>query len=68
MRLGISYAIEAEEGMPVVGEAGDAEEALQLVAEARPDVIVMDLVLGDEGGGAELFIIPSQVSWNTSNT
>jgi len=40
--------------MLVVGEAGDAEEALRLVAEARPDVIVMDLALGDEGGGAEL--------------
>jgi len=54
MRLGASHAIEAEESMLVVGEAGDAEEALRLVAEARPDVIVMDLALGDEGGGAEL--------------
>ena len=54
MRLGVSYAIEAEEGMLVVGEAGDAQEALRLVAEVRPDVVVMDFVLGGEGGGAEL--------------
>ena len=54
MRLGVRRALEAEEGMLVVGEGEDAEEVLRLVQESRPNVVVMDLVLRGEEGGTEL--------------
>jgi two-component system response regulator DevR len=54
MRLGVRRAVEAEEGMLVVGEVGDVEEALRLVEESHPDVVVMDLVLRGGEGGTEL--------------
>ncbi|HSL01677.1 MAG TPA: response regulator transcription factor [Rubrobacteraceae bacterium] len=47
MRFGIRRTIE-EEGMLVVGEAGDAEETLRITEETHPDVVVTDLTLGGE--------------------
>jgi DNA-binding NarL/FixJ family response regulator len=49
-RFGIRRAIDDEEGMLVVGEAGNAEEALRLTGKTRPDVVVTDLALGGGGG------------------
>src|SRR5690606_13305082 len=41
-----------EDGYVVLGEAGSAEGALQLVEEHRPDVAVVDLVMdGTDGMG-----------------
>jgi DNA-binding NarL/FixJ family response regulator len=37
-----------------VGEAGEAEAVAALVAERRPDVVLMDLNLGPGAGGASL--------------
>ncbi|WNB86931.1 response regulator [Cellulomonas sp. ATA003] len=37
-------------GFEVVGEAGDGVEALQLVAELQPDIVVLDLGLPDIAG------------------
>ncbi len=34
-----------EEGLEVVGQTGDGQEAIQLVQDRDPDVLVMDLVL-----------------------
>ncbi len=42
--------ISAEEDMTVVGTAGDGIEALQLVSEKHPDVVVLDLVLAKLDG------------------
>jgi DNA-binding NarL/FixJ family response regulator len=50
MRFGIRRVIEDEEGMLVVGEAGNAKEALRLAGETSPDVVVTDLALGGGGG------------------
>ena len=36
--------------MRVVGEAGDGERAVEVVAELRPDVVVMDLNMPGIGG------------------
>ncbi|MGB9185706.1 MAG: response regulator transcription factor [Solirubrobacteraceae bacterium] len=36
---------EASSGVEVVGEAGSGEEAVELVVELRPDVVIMDLGL-----------------------
>lgn len=49
-RSGLRRILAEEEGLEVVGEAGTAEEAGQLVVEHRPDVLVLDLGLPDENG------------------
>jgi len=45
VRDGLNALITAEEGMKVVGMVGDGEQAVQLVKELYPDVILMDLVM-----------------------
>jgi two-component system chemotaxis response regulator CheY len=40
----------AEAGWNVVGEAADGEEAVQLYAETRPDLVTMDIVMPGTGG------------------
>ncbi|MEE1820310.1 response regulator transcription factor [Streptomyces sp. SP18ES09] len=43
IRAGIVGLLEATDGMTVVGEAGDGEEAVVQAARLRPDVILMDI-------------------------
>jgi DNA-binding NarL/FixJ family response regulator len=43
-RLGLRTMLEAQ-GIEVVGDAGNGEEALRLAESARPDVVVMDLAM-----------------------
>ena len=43
-RTVLAEAIQAEEGLEVVGQTGDGQEAIQLVQDRDPDVLVMDLV------------------------
>ena len=38
------------EGLDVVGVASNGTEAIQLVSELRPDVVLVDVDLGDEDG------------------
>jgi DNA-binding NarL/FixJ family response regulator len=38
------------EGLDVIGVASNSAEAMQLVSELRPDVILVDIDLGDEDG------------------
>jgi DNA-binding NarL/FixJ family response regulator len=44
-RFGLRMRLEAEDDIVVVGEAGSAEEALELVEQTAPDVAVVDLNL-----------------------
>jgi len=43
VREGIRYVLSSDEGVEVVGEASNGEEALVLVRRLRPDVVVLDL-------------------------
>ena len=45
MRMGLATLIGSDPEMTVVGEAGNGEEAVRLVTETAPDVIIMDLMM-----------------------
>ena len=45
MRAGIRTLLEKQDDMEVVGEAAEGREALQKVAEFRPDVVLMDIAM-----------------------
>lgn len=53
VRRGIRDLLEAQDGLSVVGEAGTAGEALELVPTLLPDVAVLDARLPD-GSGIEV--------------
>lgn len=43
-------ALLEDEGLPVVGVAANSAEALEAVADLRPDVVLVDVTLGRESG------------------
>lgn len=50
IRSGLRMLIEHDQRMRVVAQAGNKTEALERAMSERPDVIILDLVLGDEDG------------------
>lgn len=54
VRQGLRVLLEVQDGLSVVGEAGDADGALALAAEHHPDVILLDLKLPGRDGIAVL--------------
>jgi len=53
VRRGLKDLINSEPDLEVVGEADNAEEALEVVSACQPDVAVLDVRLGD-GSGVEV--------------
>jgi DNA-binding NarL/FixJ family response regulator len=50
IRSGLRMLIEHDQRMKVVAQAGNRVEALERADSERPDVIILDLVLGDDDG------------------
>lgn len=50
VRLGLITLLEDQPGLQVVGEAGNAADAVQAVATFRPDVVLMDIRMPGDGG------------------
>ena len=44
-RQGICRLLGDASDMTVIGEAGDGEEAVQMVTEMKPDVVIMDIAM-----------------------
>lgn len=53
IRAGLRALLEGEPDLEVIGETGDGAGALRLATQLRPDVVLMDLRLGDEGAGPD---------------
>ena len=49
-REGVSVIVNAQEGMEVVGAAGDGVQAIRLVDELEPDVVLMDIRMPEMDG------------------
>ncbi len=43
MREGVEAVLRGEEGVTLAGSASDGEEALAVIEDARPDVVLMDI-------------------------
>ena len=52
--IGLSAALQRDQGFQVVGTANDGEQAIRLITERKPDVLVLDLMLSKQDGIAVL--------------
>ena len=50
VRGGIRALVEKIEGMQVIGEAGTGNEALELVKQLKPNLMLLDLTMPEKGG------------------
>ncbi len=50
MRHGLAQLVADEDGLEVCGQAGSAREGLEMIAQCRPDLVVIDLTLPDRSG------------------
>jgi two-component system, NarL family, nitrate/nitrite response regulator NarL len=50
IRSGLRMLIEHDQTMSVVAMAGNRAEALDLASRERPDIIILDLILGEDDG------------------
>lgn len=50
LRDALRLMLEQEEDIEIVGEAGDGQTVLNMVAQTKPDVIVMDIAMPGIGG------------------
>jgi LuxR family maltose regulon positive regulatory protein len=50
LRKGLRLLIESEDGLSVVGESNDGQEAIDRVRELTPDIVVMDINMPNLNG------------------
>ena len=50
VRSGLRMLLDNESDLTIVGEAGTGQEALQLVEQLQPDLVLMDIGLPDQSG------------------
>ena len=50
VRAGLRLLVDAEDDLETVGEAGDGREAIFEARSSKPDVILMDVVMPEQGG------------------
>lgn len=54
VRQGMKKVIEKEQDLAVIGEAGSAEEAIRLISQEEPDLMIVDISLESEASGLDL--------------
>jgi len=50
LREGLSHLINSEEDLLVCGETDNVSDALQAIEDAKPDIVIVDISLGDGSG------------------
>ena len=67
-REGVRVIVDAQEGMSVVGTAGDGLEAVRLVDELAPDVVLMDIRMPEMDGveATRQIFLPDRVARRTT--
>src|SRR5438132_1593840 len=50
VRQGFKMILDAQPDMEIVGEAGNGREAVELAAQLRPDVVIMDVAMPELNG------------------
>jgi NarL family two-component system response regulator LiaR len=61
VREGLRAFLDLQEGIEVAGEAANGDEAIELAARLRPDVVLMDLVMPRLDGVAAMRALGEQV-------
>lgn len=56
LRMGIRMLIESKAGMEIAGEAGNAADAVRVIKETQPEIVLLDIDLGETSG---VDLIPS---------
>ena len=54
LRIGMQTVIEHCPGLELVGQAATGDEALSRIASTRPDVVILDIALGEGPNGIEV--------------
>jgi two-component system, NarL family, response regulator LiaR len=60
VRDGLCYLLSQEPGIEIVGEAGDGQQAVDVVAATRPDVLLLDLYMPAMDGHAVIATLYGQ--------
>lgn len=60
VRKGLEYFLSGESGMKVIGQAQNGIEAIKIVRDLHPDVVLMDLVMPEMDGVEATYVIKQE--------